>query len=201
MCAPSLADVTRSIAIFEHWKDNWLEKQWLGCSVDRWLENKSWDDVLAWVNENEAQYNSDCGFFIRYSLDIGLDKYGRGVGNHLATGTYFEPSLYENPTIDSRNGALIGRQGIYARGQWHDFDQALVGRTSPTPSTRAADLCTRSRVRPSPSTPKWAGVRASTAGRRHRATRCPALATSRSRRARWRAGWPPGTERRTASGR
>ncbi|MEU6701301.1 nickel-dependent hydrogenase large subunit [Pseudonocardia sp. NPDC046786] len=126
MCAPTLADVTRAIAIFEHWKDNWLEKQWLGCSVERWLENRTWEDVLAWVDENESHYESDCGFFIRYALDVGLDKYGRGVGNFLATGTYFEPSLYENPTIEGRNDALIGRSGIYADGTWHAFDQARV---------------------------------------------------------------------------
>ncbi len=34
--------------------------------------------------------------------------------------------MYENPTIDGRNAALIGRQGVYADGQWHDFDQARV---------------------------------------------------------------------------
>jgi len=126
MSAPTLSDVTRSIAILEHWKDEWLEKQWLGCSIDRWLENKTWEDVLAWVDENEAQHNSDCGFFIRYALDIGLDKYGQGVGNYISTGTYFEPSLYENPTIEDRNGALIGRGGIYADGKWFEFDQSRV---------------------------------------------------------------------------
>ena len=126
MCAPTLADVTRSIAILEHWKDNWLEKQWLGCSIDRWLENRTWDDVLAWVEENESHYNSDCGFFIRYAVDIGLDKYGAGVGNYIATGTYFEPSLYENPTIEGRNAALIARSGVYANGQWYEFDQARI---------------------------------------------------------------------------
>lgn len=126
MSAPTLSDVTRSISILEAWKDDWLEKQWLGCSVDRWLENKSWDDVLSWVEENPSHYNSDCGFFIRYCVDIGLDKYGGGVGNYLATGTYFEPSLYENPTIAERNGALIGRSGVYANGQWFDFEQERV---------------------------------------------------------------------------
>jgi uptake hydrogenase large subunit len=126
MCAPTLSDVTRSIAILEHWKDNWLEKHWLGCSVDRWLANKTWEDVLEWVDENEAQHNSDCGFFIRFCLDVGLDKYGQGVGNYIATGTYFEPSLYENPTIDGRNPALIGRSGIFADGTWSEFDQARV---------------------------------------------------------------------------
>lgn len=126
MGAATLSDVTRSIAILENWKDNWLESDFLGCSIDRWLQNKTWEDVLAWVDENESQYNSDLGFFIRYSLDIGLDKYGKGVGNYISTGTYFDPSLYRNPTIEGRNAALIGRGGIYANNQWYDFDQANV---------------------------------------------------------------------------
>jgi hydrogenase large subunit len=126
MCAPTLSEVTRAIAVLENWKDAWLEGQWLGCSVDRWLENKTWDDVLAWVDENESQHNSDCGFFIRYCLDVGLDKFGRGVGNYLATGTYFEPSLYEHPTIEGRNAGLINRSGVFANGKFAEFDQARV---------------------------------------------------------------------------
>ena len=120
MCAPTLAEVTRSIAILENWKNAWLEGQWLGCSIDRWLENKTWEDVLAWVDENESHHDSDCGFFIRYCLDVGLDKYGQGVGNYLATGTYFQPDLYENPTIEGRNEALINRSGVYANGEFSD---------------------------------------------------------------------------------
>jgi Ni,Fe-hydrogenase I large subunit len=126
MCAPNLSDVTRATAILQHWKDAWLEGEWLGCSVERWLEVKSWEDMLAWVDENESQHDSDCGFFIRYCLDVGLDKYGAGVGNYFSTGTYFEPSLYENPTIDTRNDALIGRSGVYADGTWHEFDHLRV---------------------------------------------------------------------------
>jgi hydrogenase large subunit len=126
MCAPTLSDVTRAIAIMEHWRVNWLEKYWLGCSVDRWLANETWDDILAWVDENESHYNSDCGFFIRYAMDIGLDKYGAGTGDFIATGTYFDPNLYANPTIDGRNAALKNRSGIYANGQFSQFDQARV---------------------------------------------------------------------------
>ncbi|MBS1793842.1 MAG: nickel-dependent hydrogenase large subunit [Acidobacteria bacterium] len=126
MCGPTLSDITRSTAILEYWRDEWLEKKWLGCSVDRWMENKTWEDVLAWCDENESQHNSDCAFFIRYALEIGLDKYGQGVGNYLATGTYFEPSLYDRPTIEGRNHALIASSGIYAGGEFHDFDHLRV---------------------------------------------------------------------------
>lgn len=126
MCAPTLSDVTRSISILEFWKQQWLEKAWLGCSVERWMENKTWEDVQAWLHENESHHNSDCGFFIRYCQDIGLDKYGKGYGNFLATGTYFDPELYRHPTIEGRNNALITRSGVYCDGEFHDFDQANV---------------------------------------------------------------------------
>ncbi|MEM8961738.1 MAG: nickel-dependent hydrogenase large subunit [Acidobacteriota bacterium] len=126
MCAPNLADVTRAIAILDYWKREWLEKEWLGCSIERWMENKTWNDVLAWADENDAQRNSDCGLFLRFAQAAGLDKYGQGCGAFLATGTYFDPELYEHPTIDGRNDALINRAGIYDGSEYHDFDHLNV---------------------------------------------------------------------------
>lgn len=126
MCAPSLSDVTRSIAILDMWKREWLEKQWLGCSIERWLEIKSWDDMMAWAEENESQRNSDCGLFIRFALAAGLHKYGGGVGSYLATGTFFKPDLYDHPTVEGRNDALITRSGIYDGKGYHDFDHLNV---------------------------------------------------------------------------
>jgi hydrogenase large subunit len=126
MCAPTLSDVTRAIAILDYWKREWLEASWLGCSIDRWLENKTWADVLKWADENDSQRNSDCGLFIRFALRAGLDKFGQGCGAFLATGTYFQPELYENPTIDGRNDALINRSGVYDGSGYHDFDHLRV---------------------------------------------------------------------------
>ncbi len=126
MCAPTLSDVTRAIAILDYWKREWLEGQWLGCSIERWLENKTWDDVWKWAEENDSQRNSDCGLFLRFSKAVGLDKFGQGCGAYLATGTYFQPDLYENPTIDGRNAALINRAGIYDGQEFHDFDHMNV---------------------------------------------------------------------------
>ena len=73
MCSPTLSDITRSTAILDHWGREWLEGQWLGCSVDRYLEIKTWEDFLAWCDENESQHNSDLAFFTRYAQEIGLD--------------------------------------------------------------------------------------------------------------------------------
>lgn len=126
MCAPTLTDVTRSIAILEEWKRNWLEDQLLGCSLERYMEIKTWEDLLAWADENESQHNSDLGFFLRFGLEVGLDKFGGGHGNFLAMGTYLHHEKYNRPTIEGRNAALISRGGIYANGQHFEFDQANV---------------------------------------------------------------------------
>lgn len=126
MCAPNLSDITRSIAILDYWRREWLENLWLGCSVDRWLEIQAWDDVWAWAEENESQRNSDCGLFLRFAKAAGLDKYGFGCGKFLATGTYFQPELYEKPTIEGRNAALINRSGLYDGKDFHDFNHLNV---------------------------------------------------------------------------
>ncbi|MEM8678705.1 MAG: nickel-dependent hydrogenase large subunit [Planctomycetota bacterium] len=126
MCAPTLSDVTRAISILDYWRREWLEKHWLGCSIDRWLDIKSWADVWAWADENDAQRNSDCGLFLRFAKRAGLDKYGAGCGSFLATGTYFQPELYETPTIEGRNEALINRAGVYDGSDFHDFNHLHV---------------------------------------------------------------------------
>ncbi len=126
MCAPTLSDITRSHAILDHWAREWLEADWLGCSVERYLEIKTWEDFNVWMDENESQHNSDLAFFVRWAKEIGLDTYGQGYGNFLSTGTFLDPELYTHPTVEGRNAALQSRSGIYADGQYYDFDHLRV---------------------------------------------------------------------------
>jgi len=126
MCAPTLTDITRSIAILDYWRQEWLENRFLGCSVERYREIKTWEQLLEWCDENKSQHNSDLAFFIRYAHGIGLDTYGGGYGNYLAMGTFFEPSQYATPTVDGRNNALITRAGVYASGADIEFDHLRV---------------------------------------------------------------------------
>ena len=126
MCAPTLADVTRARAILEYWKDEWLEKYWLGCSIDRYMEIETWDDMLAWMDENESQHNSDLAFFIRYCQETGLDKYGVGCNSFLSCGAYVDKDHYHHPDIDSRNASMICKPGIFDGENFHDYDQSLI---------------------------------------------------------------------------
>lgn len=126
MCAPTLKDITKSHAILNQFRKDWLETIWLGCSIERYMQIKTWDDMLAWVDENESQKNSDLGLFIRAGIQFGLDKFGQGVGKFITTGTYLHKDHYNHPTIEGRNKALISRAGFYDGSKYHEFDHNKV---------------------------------------------------------------------------
>lgn len=126
MCAPTLKDITRAHAIMNQFRTEWLEPVWLGCSIERYLQIKSYDDLMAWVHENESQFNSDLGLFIRAAQEFGLDKFGQGVGKFLAMGTYLHKDRYNHPTVESRNQALIQSSGFFDGANYHAFDHMQV---------------------------------------------------------------------------
>jgi Ni,Fe-hydrogenase I large subunit len=113
MCAPTLTDVTRAWSILEHFRRNWIEPIWLGCTMERYEEIKSYDDFLAWLDEKPEHANSDLGLYWRMAMDIGLDKYGRGLGSFVTWGYLPHEDKYNKPTIEGRNAALIMKSGVY----------------------------------------------------------------------------------------
>ncbi|MBY0348991.1 MAG: nickel-dependent hydrogenase large subunit, partial [Hydrotalea flava] len=128
MCAPTLKDITRAHAIMNQFRNDWLETTWLGCSIEKYRRVQTWDDLLAWVDENESQRNSDLGLFIRASLEFGLDKFGQGCGNFITYGTYLHKDKYNHPTIEGRNDAVISPSGYYNSHtkQYNDFDHLQI---------------------------------------------------------------------------
>jgi hydrogenase large subunit len=128
MCAPTLKDITRAHAIMNQFRNDWLETTWLGCSIEKYRRVQSWDDLMAWVDENESQRNSDLGLFVRASLEFGLDKFGQGCGNYVAYGTSLHKDKYNNPTVEGRNDALISPSGYYNshNKQYNDFDHLQI---------------------------------------------------------------------------
>jgi hydrogenase large subunit len=113
MCAPTLTDVTRAWSILEHFRRNWMEPIWLGCTLERYEEIRSYDDFMAWLDERPEHANSDLGLFWRMSMDIGLDKYGRGHGRYVSWGYLPHEDRYNKPTIESRNASVIMKSGVY----------------------------------------------------------------------------------------
>lgn len=126
MCAPTLKDITRAHAIMNHFRNDWLEPVWLGCSIERYMQIKSWDDLMAWMEENESHRNSDLGLLIRAGLEFGLDKFGQGVGKFLAYGTYLHKDLYQNPTVEGRQAAVISPGGFWDGKNYHAMDHLKI---------------------------------------------------------------------------
>jgi Ni,Fe-hydrogenase I large subunit len=126
MCAPTLKDITRSHAILNQFKNDWLETVWLGCSIERYQKIKSWDDMMEWLEENESHKNSDLGLYLRAGIEFGLDKMGQGLGKYIAYGTFLHKDRYNNPTIEGRNQALIQASGFYDGKDYHVFDHNQI---------------------------------------------------------------------------
>ena len=126
MCAPTLKDITRSHAILNQFKNDWLEPIWFGCSIERYMKIKSWDDMMVWLDENESHRNSDLGLYLRAGREFGLDKMGQGLGKYIAYGTFLHKDRYNHPTIESRNQALIQASGFYDGKDYHIFDHNQI---------------------------------------------------------------------------
>ena len=101
--------------------------QWLGCSVDRWLADQDVGDFQAWMDENEAQHNSDLAFFMRYAQEIGLDTVRPGLRQLPGHRHVPRPrALHRTRPSRAATRRCMSRSGIYAGGQYYDFDQTRV---------------------------------------------------------------------------
>ncbi|MCF6275902.1 MAG: nickel-dependent hydrogenase large subunit, partial [Robiginitomaculum sp.] len=79
----------------------------------RYEEIKSYDDFMVWLDESPDHANSDLGLYWRMAKDIGLDKYGQGVGKYISWGYLPHEDKYNKPTIEGRNAAMIMKSGVY----------------------------------------------------------------------------------------
>jgi Ni,Fe-hydrogenase I large subunit len=113
MCSPTLTDVTRSWSILEYFRKTWIEPVWLGCSIERYEEIRTYRDFLAWLDEKPEHAASDLGLMWRMATEVGLDKYGRGIGKFLSWGYLPHEDRYQKPTIRRRNAAVTMPSGVY----------------------------------------------------------------------------------------
>jgi hydrogenase large subunit len=74
---PTASDITHCRHILRNFR-KWYEGRILGCEVERFNRVRSWQDLMAWLGESSSHHSADLGFLLRYGLDMGLDKLGRG---------------------------------------------------------------------------------------------------------------------------
>ncbi|WP_419176555.1 nickel-dependent hydrogenase large subunit [Desulfosediminicola sp.] len=120
---------------------SWYEQRILGCTIERWSEVRSEIDLQRWMNEQEAHFNSDLGFFIRFSHMIRLHELGAGDGNfmsfghpHLpnqAPGTHVQPGNEHDSGIHTDSSNTLGIDthfgaGVIIDNIFHPFDQSKI---------------------------------------------------------------------------
>ncbi len=112
---PSGADLRQCKMILKGFR-RWYEKQILGCSIERWLQIQSTEQLDTWLEEkNHAA--SDLGFLIRCGREFGLDTIGLGHDAYLAVPEHGLPGI-------ATGGAVSG--GVSISGKIQEFSQKEV---------------------------------------------------------------------------
>jgi Ni,Fe-hydrogenase I large subunit len=93
---PTRRALVKSLSIIDTYT-RWYERCVLGCSLDRWAENQTLEDVLAWCDEREEHRDSPVGLFVRFTRALQHQRLGRGNGNMLSYGVYFDPATWQPP--------------------------------------------------------------------------------------------------------
>ncbi len=107
------SDLVRAEGIMQEFTRE-LEENLLGCSVDRWIENDSYDRMLEWT-EDDGPRESDLGIFIRTAAKTGLEHTGVWSGALFSTGGFPMP-----------DGSTYGRGGFYDGENLKNPDQQTV---------------------------------------------------------------------------
>ncbi len=118
---PELPELLQCRMICSHFH-NWYEEQVLGCSLARWREVESCTDLDNWLAENPAHAGSEVGFFIRFSRQAGLDKFGGGNDCFIS---YDSLRLPEKSSIQGQSGHLL-QAGFVKKEKLHKFDSRLI---------------------------------------------------------------------------
>ena len=108
----NLSSLTRTIGIMKEFQD-FMEKRFLGCTLNEWLDIDSFDKLLKW-KDITAHQESDMGLFLTVCLEAGLDRIGKGPNRYMSYGAYDLPEGI--PWLPSG----------YYEGRVQPFDQALV---------------------------------------------------------------------------
>ena len=103
---------------------SWYEKHVLGCSIERWLEVESAEQLEQWL-EQEPHRQGELGFFLRHARDLGLESLGRAHDGFLSYGQLGLPPGTALQAPDGGGHLIPG--GFFRGGEVEPFDQALIG--------------------------------------------------------------------------
>jgi hydrogenase large subunit len=120
---PSATDLSQCLFILSNFH-RWYEQRILGCSLDRWLEIRTVEDLDAWLDESPAHRSSDMGLFITFAREIGLHETGNGHGNFVSFGSLDLPEGTQVKSFGKGNRFIPS--GFVSNGKTKPFDPTQV---------------------------------------------------------------------------
>jgi len=107
------------LANFRHW----YERRILGCTLARWSDVKTLEDLDLWLHEKPAHQESELGFFIRFSREAQLHQLGNGHPNFISFGAYEMPV---NTGLKAPSAGFLFPPGFFNNGAMNPFDQEKI---------------------------------------------------------------------------
>lgn len=106
--SPGLEHITKSLAILQDVRENFIEKVILHGTLEDYLAVNTWEDFQAWLGRMNHG-DSDLAQFVYQALQFGWDKWGRGTGHFLGY-----------PAFETEAGDFWYPGGIYHSAYMHD---------------------------------------------------------------------------------
>lgn len=102
---PGAYEASQSLFLVKNFR-KWYEQRVLGCSLQRWLEIKSKSDLFAWLDASESHATSELGFYIRFAMEAGLNRLGRGYANFISFGLLEMPAQTQAQSLNGHTHFL-----------------------------------------------------------------------------------------------
>lgn len=120
---PSQSDISQCRSLLANFR-RWYERRILGCSLERWGDVKTSEDLDIWLDEKREHRESEVGFFIRFSREARLHRLGKGHPNFISFGA-FEIPLHTTLEISEGISHLFP-PGFLRKGQLKTFHQENI---------------------------------------------------------------------------
>ena len=120
---PGQNDINQCRSLLANFR-HWYERRVLGCTLARWSDVKTLEDLDLWLHEKREHQESELGFFIRFSREAQLHKLGNGHQNFISFGAYEMPM---NTGLKTPSGGLyLFPPGFFNNGVMSPFDQEKI---------------------------------------------------------------------------
>ena len=119
---PGQNDINQCRSLLANFR-RWYENRVLGCTLARWKDVKSSEDLDAWYDESRAHQDGDLGFFIRLSRETGLRNLGKGHNHFISFGSFEMPGDME---IVGAAGDYLFPSGFSLNGAVYPFQQEKI---------------------------------------------------------------------------